>query len=399
LSCRFSSQALPYGFTPLDNLFIAEYMPRAGATETQVYLYGLMLCHHPAMGVTAEEIAGVLSLSREEVLTAFSYWQKEGLLRILSVEPLEIEYLPLRMQGYGRAPEPVPGQRYELVNSLQAMRSPGVFTPGDLRCIFEWMDVYGMEEGTVLELVGYCLEQQGQKAGIRYMDAVARAWADANVRTPEQAKAQIQDYRERTGGAAAILKRWRMGRRPTEDELALYQKWTEEWGFTQEAILAACPALTNAGTPSFNYLNGVLERMYRQGRSTKAAVTDDIDKDTAQAILAREVFRTLGIAGSADIKQRNTINGFVEQWGMPRALLLFAAQQAAGKREPYPYFLRLLANWHKAGVTTVEQAKAEVEKVPKKQSRPRNKTNTDYPQREYTQEQWERLYVDLDQEM
>lgn len=398
LSCFFSPQAQPYAVTPVDNLFLAEYMPRASGFQAQVYLYGLMLCQHPAMGGGAQDIAAALRATQEDVLDAFLYWQGQGLVQIKSKEPLEVEYLCLRMQGYRQTAQ-VPGQYYELVQALQRAFAPRALHAADLKHVYDWIEVYGLEEGAVLALTEHCLALKGNQAGVKYMDTVARSWADAGVHTREEALAYMEEYYALTGGAAMVLKRWRMRRQPTQDELELYEKWVKDWGFTQEAVLAACPAVTSANTPSFKYLDGVLSRLRQEGSREAGQVQGELEKDRVQADFAREVFAQLGLGGSGTPGQRQSLFAFLEEGGMPRAVVLLAAQQAASKRDPFTYLKRLLANWQRQGVDTSEKAREEIRHKAQPQAGAAQKREAlEYPQRQYSEEELQHVYVNLDEE-
>ena len=54
LKCMFSNEHAMMEMTPVENIFIAEYMPKAPDDSVKVYLYGLMLCRNPYMD--AEDI-------------------------------------------------------------------------------------------------------------------------------------------------------------------------------------------------------------------------------------------------------------------------------------------------------------------------------------------------------
>ena len=47
LKCVFSKQAAMLGVTPVDNIFLCEYMPKAPEGYVKAYLYGLMQCSDP----------------------------------------------------------------------------------------------------------------------------------------------------------------------------------------------------------------------------------------------------------------------------------------------------------------------------------------------------------------
>ena len=92
MDIHFAQEVHRQELTPVDNRFIADHTPGAQGLWVQVYLYGLMQCCHPSMrGVS---VAEALDISETAVADAFAYWQEQGLVRIVSADPLTVEYLP-----------------------------------------------------------------------------------------------------------------------------------------------------------------------------------------------------------------------------------------------------------------------------------------------------------------
>ena len=91
MNIRFSPEAARREMTPVDNLFLLEYMPEADGMFVKVYLYGLMQCYHPSLNDA--DISDALGLTEAQIRCAFVYWQAKGLVRIRSDEPLTVEYL------------------------------------------------------------------------------------------------------------------------------------------------------------------------------------------------------------------------------------------------------------------------------------------------------------------
>ncbi len=385
--CRFSPDAALWESTPVDNLFIFAYMPHADGLHVQVYLYGLMRCRYPDAG--EKSIAQALGCTEDAVRAAYAYWQSVGLVRVVNETPLEVEYLPIPRSMNAPA---LPGRHFELVQQVQTMLAPRQLSAAELMRIFDWAEVYLFDHGAIVTLVDYCLRAKGRRASVKYMDTVARAWADAGVHTEEDAKKQALVYYELTSGAQAILRRWRLGRAATQDELDLYRKWTKDWGFSDGAVLAACGALTKATNPSFQYLGSVLEGLKAQGALDTAAVESVLEKQDADAVLARQVFARAGIPRAAKLNEREQLRQFVDEWGMPSELVMYAAELSRDAREPYGFLKKLVCDWHEKGVKTI----AEAQKAQPPKKRGRNPAATDYQQRDYTEEELQHVFIDLD---
>ncbi len=395
MRCRFSPGALPLESTPVDNLFILEFLPAADGTQLRVYLYGLMLCRYPAFDNNT--LPEVLGLSEEETLQAFAYWQREGLVRIICANPLEVEYVAPAERG--RGPALHHGKYGQLLQAAQSLFAPRTLRTNELRRMYDWVDVFGLEEDAVLELIAHCIALKGNRVSMQYIDTVARTWADAGVRTADDAKEHATAFEEMTSGAMQILTRWRKTRRPTQDELQLYEKWTGAWGFTPNAILAACPAVTKAERPSFAYLDGVLEQLRQQGVSTETQVGEQLEMADKSTALAREVFARMGAGRAARPQERAQLLEFMNA-GLQKEALLFAAEQAASKEQPVGFLKKLLSNYIESGIRTREEAEkhaaehAELQSFSRKEKKP---SAMDYPQARYSDDELKHIFINLDE--
>lgn len=395
--CSFSRTTAMLNATPVQNLFIAEYMPKAPEGYVKAYLYGLMLCHSPALA--EEDMALALDMAPQALAEAFAYWQAQGLVSILSTDPLRLEYkhpaapASLNSGGARRYAAFNAALRDALADALSESGRARVFFPAEMQRIYDWLEVFGLEEAAAVLLVRHCLEEKGPRVGIRYMDEKARRWADAGVLSVEDAQRRVQFEKELQSGAQAILRRWRKSRQATEDELALYQKWTKEWGMGAEEILAACAALTAAEKPTFAYLDGVLQNARLAGGSAEYA-----RRQAALEDLAANAFRRAGIQRRATSAQRMQMETWVYAWHMSPELVLLSAEYAAGESRPFAAMDRLMKRWHEAGVTTIAAARADHERAgraaPAAQAAPVSRALRP-PQRKYTAEDLKHIGVKL----
>ena len=66
--------------THVENIFINEYMPQAPGNYVKVYLFALMYADFDK-NMTNETIAKHLGMEDEDVLKAWTYWEKLGVIR------------------------------------------------------------------------------------------------------------------------------------------------------------------------------------------------------------------------------------------------------------------------------------------------------------------------------
>ena len=91
--------------TSVENLFINEYMAAAPGDFVKVYLFAQMYADL-GQEITNEEIAKYLSMEHEDVLRAWTYWEKMGVIRKIRRESADkfdydVEFVLLKEQFYG----------------------------------------------------------------------------------------------------------------------------------------------------------------------------------------------------------------------------------------------------------------------------------------------------------
>ena len=352
MNIHFSPEAQRREQTPVDNLFFSEFMPDADGEAVKVYLYGLMQCRFPSMGDVA--ISEALSLPEGTVRTAFVYWQSKGLVRILKDEPLEVEYLTVEQPAVTTA---VPLKYQAFVRALNELIAPRRFNMNELGHIYDCLETFHLEEKTVLELVSHCMEEKGRNVRIQYIVTVGKSWADAGIFTYEQARAYIANATVRKHGATMVLRRWNKRRSPTLDEMALYDRWVKEWGFDDEAILAVCPRLTNTSSPSFEALGDRLRELYEQNKVKAEDIRADSDTLSDEREFARMVFARMGKVSTPTKDDMRQLGVFLDgPEGLPREVVLLAAEECADAERPFGKLKAILKDWTERKIRTVEEA-------------------------------------------
>ena len=82
--CSFSEGAAMFDVTPIENMFLLEYLPTAPDGYLRVYLYARMLCLHPELGGEMADVAKALHMEEEafEGVTAKVVVLPVGVIRI-----------------------------------------------------------------------------------------------------------------------------------------------------------------------------------------------------------------------------------------------------------------------------------------------------------------------------
>ena len=395
MNIRFAPEAARREMTPIDNLFLLEYMPDADGMFVKVYLYGLMQCYHASL--SDADIAGALGLTDAQIRCAFVYWQAKGLVRIRSDEPLTVEYL-LAEQPAVTTATPVKYRRF--IESLNALLNPRTLDLREMKAMYDCIELYGLEEGAVLSLVAYCIELKGKRVSANYILTVAQEWSEQGVKTQDAAEKVVADYRVQKHGAAEVLRRWNKRRPPTVDEMALYDRWTNELGFDAETILAAAARMTDVASPTFAILSDRLTEM-KHNRITDLHTMEAAEEQLgADREFARQVFARLGKIGTPDKTTVAQLSMFREEKGISREAILLAADECAGAERPLGLLKKLLSDWANAQIKTVEQAQDALRKpAPAPAKKKKRNAALLYEQKPISENDFNQLIVNLDEDL
>ncbi|MCH5278184.1 MAG: DnaD domain protein [Christensenellaceae bacterium] len=382
--------------TAVDNLFISELMPSAPENAVKVYLYGLMQTMMPTERITSIENA--LGLSKDEITDAFRYWQKQGIVRILEGEALNVQYLNLRNAiSCANGSQLDYGRYAEFVKVLQLVLGTRNLSGNEMQRIYDWIEVFGFDEDAAVEIVRHCIEIKGSRVHINYMDSVAKRLAADNQLTYDAVHDSFTTENELASDASAILKRWRTGRRPTEDELALYEKWTKEWGFSKESIDIACGHVIASDKPNFKYLDAILEKYHESGSVSPDSINALIKEQDMLVEIARRTFARAGLKRNVSSLDRAQFELWYKDWHMSTELILYAAELSADRTHPFAEIKKLLTDWHSTGIVDLSAAKEDYENRVKLRPASKGKSVNralNYKQNKYTAEQLRELGID-----
>ena len=262
----FAEGAAMFDSTPIENLFLMEYLPIAPEVNLRVYLYARMLALHPELGGDTRELARALRIDEDAVYGAFAYWEQQGLARRLTDRPPTYELISPRAEG-AFAANPMERDYYayrDFNASLQALFGAKVIDSHEYRVANDWLNVLGYDQAAALRLAEYGIatsrsKEPGPVGVFKRMDKLAAAWADRGCRTLEDVERAIAERDGVNAVAQAVLKRFNLRRAPSLDELECVKRWTGEWGYTEQQIVEACEETTKARTPTFAYLDKILK--------------------------------------------------------------------------------------------------------------------------------------------
>lgn len=303
------SSDIATSFTTVSDIFIDQYMPKANGEFVKVYLYLLRATGSGAGIATISEIADHFSNTEADIVRALNYWASEGILQVqtgadgqitginlcsLAVSGIQaaqsniqsavadnaaqnISTANIQMQDSvveklksQATDKPAPSQKEYTLDEIKEFRkNPDIselffiietylkhtLSSIDTNMVLYWLDELHFSTDLVEYLVEYCITKG--HSSLRYMNKVALGWADAGIKTVDQAK---DDAAAHSQIYYTVMKALGItGRNLVDSEVSLINKWVGEYGFDIELVKAACSKTISAiQKPSFEYTDSIL---------------------------------------------------------------------------------------------------------------------------------------------
>lgn len=286
LKNRFQTNA-----TLLPNDFIDNYMVDANGEFVKVYLFLLRHLDDPCSSITISTIADCLNNTENDILRAFRYWEKEGLLCVERDTDGKITGLELQKtarigktaavtpkknhqgeQPVRKASEgPTTNSKAVQIDTFRAQKEiksllfiaeqylGKTLTHSEMEAITYFYDTLHMSADLIEYLLETCVEN-GHKS-MHYIQKVAFSWAESGIESVAQAKEQSTLY---SRNCYTVLNAFGIKNRgPAASELTYIKKWAEEYGFSPDIIEEACRRTISAThQPSFEYADKILTKWH-----------------------------------------------------------------------------------------------------------------------------------------
>ena len=134
-------------------------------------------------------------------------------------------------------------------------------SPQDIQLVAFLYKELKFSDDLIYHLFEYCINRGKRRPN--YIEKVAISWAQANVKTPEDAANASAEY---NADYSAVCKAFGLNRMPGTVERQYIDRWVKEFGFDRDIIVEACNrTLLKIQKPDFKYANGILEGWHKSG--------------------------------------------------------------------------------------------------------------------------------------
>ena len=276
--------------THVENIFISEYLPAAPGDYVKVFLYGYMYAEH-GLSQTTKEMARQLSISESEIGKAWNYWEKLGAIKKRYLDEsgkvdFAVEFVSLKELMYGKAKTAVnesdeaPETNIfgnedvkKLFSEIEGMLGRNMSST-ELTEILSWIEDDNIAPEVVLYGFTYSIEKN--KTSIKYIGKVLHGWNEDGLYTVDQVREHLADVDNRFYEYKRVMTALGMHRLPTEAEKKMMDSWFDDLGFNMDKVLEACDQTVRITTPTFKYVNSVLENWAEQAESRGTSVNSKV---------------------------------------------------------------------------------------------------------------------------
>ncbi len=302
------------GFTCVSNTFIDDFMKDANGEYVKVYLYLLRCQNADGYEFSISQLADCLDHTEKDVMRAFTYWEKVGLLRLeyspenelsgiclvdvngsdkteISDSPVISNITSLQSSARFSGAASVAANAGAPVTTTDKIASKPSYSSDDLKAFSEdsqvsdlifatqtylghplsvsetttllfWYDSLHMSVDLIQYLIETCID--GGHSSFHYMDTVARNWAEDGISSVEGA---IKASSARSNTVYSIMKALGItGRALVETELNFIDKWTNTFSMDLDIICEACKrTIIQTNKPSFKYADSIITSWHKSG--------------------------------------------------------------------------------------------------------------------------------------
>ena len=301
------------GNTVISNCFIDHYLTDANDAQIKVYLY-LLRTLGAGQATSVSAIADRFNHTEKDVLRSLTYWEQKGLLSLdkdSTGQLCGIRMISPKVQSKDEVPaftpfvtlmpaiphkeatvaiptEPTkpsyekPNYTLDELKEFQSDEKAAelvfiaeqylkkTLSASDIRSILFLTDTLAFSNDLIDYLLQYCV-QRGKK-DFRYIEKVAISWAEAGIKTPQEAGTYSSKYDR---NVYSVMNALGKNGNPTSKEVDFIKRWYQEWGFSLDIILEACERTVLAtDRHRFEYADKILSSWKNSGIHHKKDIAE-----------------------------------------------------------------------------------------------------------------------------
>ena len=297
--------------TIISNAFIERFINDANASHIRFYLY-LMYYSKNHRSFSISNACDFLDDSERDVIRSINYWEKQGVFKVTRTDKNTITSISIsdpsisdyeasattsaagetkieEIKAYevkpeeGSAIEPLSLFTYEEEETgcdfdlKQVIAAAGKYagrtlSGSEIDFICDLNEKLGFSAELISYLYEYCCLTR-EKSRFSYIQKVALAWAEKNIKTVEAAQIEAKTFNKEN---SLVMKSFGLTRLPGTSEKQYIDRWFHEYKMSEEMVAEACDrAILTLNKPSFSYAESVLKKWFAKGIKDLDGVAED----------------------------------------------------------------------------------------------------------------------------
>jgi len=274
---------------PIDFIFIDRYLKDVNGTYLKVYLAAYSQSYKSSSFHRIDndrDLADFLSLSLDDVSSAWDYWEEKGLVR-RDPDDQSITFVNLKSMYLGDLMEKAPQGDFgvetedssayhsctpndlasahqipeikKMFSSIQKI-IPRDLTPNEQLEILEWIINHNLEPPLITEAYTYGVEKRGTSS-FQYISRIILNWIDDGISSLEDLRSHEHTLDDHFTFYRRVLKAIGVyNREATEKEKELMDLWMDEFHYSIDLVLKACEETVKISNPNIKYIHGILKK-------------------------------------------------------------------------------------------------------------------------------------------
>lgn len=235
--CKFSPSYASDNKIIIDNVFINEFLPSAPDLCVKAYLLGLSKCNDSNEDEnTLQFFVEKLKVCEDDIISLFKYWEDKGLVQVLSTDPIQIRYLPVR-SSRGQVKKYQVDKYTDFNIQTQEIFGKRLIMPNEFAEMYNLIERHHFEEKALIEIFKYCVEMKGFNLSPNYCLTVAKDWEREGIKTLAQVEEKIKELGIIDDKMSLILSSMGTKRKVQIEDKDLLNKWLSVFGFEMNVII------------------------------------------------------------------------------------------------------------------------------------------------------------------
>jgi DnaD/phage-associated family protein len=284
---------LDLGEIAIENIFINDFMPAANGTFVKVYLLGYKYATD-GTEVTNNTISKHLNIPLSDVINAWSFWKKKGIIKIHNTDEnklnFDVEFCSLRQlyieNNFSTKSKPVSEEIKYTRNTdvlLEMQKNDDIrkmfrelneiihreLQPNEKLKVLNLIERYNMDILVIIQAFHYSVEKKNNK-NINYISAIIRNWYDDGIVTYKDLEDHFNKNSDRYKFYNSIYKTLGYNKLlVSAGDKELIDKWLDNYKLENDFILKIVTESTKkTSNINMNFVDKIVTTAYEKNINT-----------------------------------------------------------------------------------------------------------------------------------